>query len=125
GSHRSGDMHFASYFSGAPSIYPVLAGLVDGAGGLHGARFLSLGIMLTATILCYATGRTLFGRPAGWFAAGVFVTTQGTQFLGAFATFDAMALMLIALAAWIVARCARSATTTSMIYLAIPVLVFA
>jgi glycosyltransferase involved in cell wall biosynthesis len=124
-SHRSADMHFASYFSGAPSIYPVLAGLVDSAGGLHGARFLSLGIMLVATTLCYATARTLFGRPAGWLAAAVFVTTQGTQFLGAFATFDAMALMLIALAAWVVVRCAASATTTSLIYLAVPVLAFA
>jgi glycosyltransferase involved in cell wall biosynthesis len=124
-SHRTANMHFATYFSGAPTIYPVLAGLVDGAGGLHAVRFLSMGVMLLATILCYATARTLFGRPAGWFAAGVFVTTQGTQFLGAFATFDAMALMLIALAAWLVARCARSATSTSAIYLAVPVLVFA
>jgi hypothetical protein len=124
-SHRSPDMHFAAYFSGAPTIYPVLGALVDGAGGLHAARFLSLGFMLIATVLCYATAHRLFGRPAGWFAAAVFVTTQGTQFLGAFATFDAMALMLIALAAWVVARCATSATTTSVIYLAAPVLVFA
>ncbi|MBV8445269.1 MAG: glycosyltransferase, partial [Candidatus Dormibacteraeota bacterium] len=79
---RSGGMHFATYFSGAPAIYPVLAAFVDSFAGLDGARYMSLAFMLIATVLCYATASRLWGRPAGWFAAGIFVTTQGTQFLG-------------------------------------------
>jgi hypothetical protein len=124
-SGHSPDMHFPTYFSGAPAIYPVLGAMADAVGGLLGARLLSLAFMLTATILCYGTARRLFGRPAGWLAAGLFVTTQGTQYLGAFATYDAMSLMLIALAAWLVVRYADSAATSSMVYLAVPVLALA
>jgi glycosyltransferase involved in cell wall biosynthesis len=123
--HGGPNMNFPTYFSGAPTIYPIIAALMDDIGGLHAARFLSLGFMLVATVLCYATAHRLWGRVAGWVAAGIFVTTQGTQFLGALATFDAMSLMLIALAAWIVVHYAASMKTSSMIYLAVPVMVFA
>ncbi|HEX6394636.1 MAG TPA: glycosyltransferase [Acidimicrobiales bacterium] len=123
--HRTPDLHFPTYFSGAPTIYPVLAGIADSIGGLVGARVLSLVFMLLATSFCYLTATRLFGRPAGWFAAAVFVTSQGTQFLGAFATFDAMALMLVACTAWIVVRNAESSGTGSWFYLAIPVLALA
>lgn len=123
--HHTPDMHFPTYFSGAPTIYPVLAGISDSIGGLVGARILSLVFMLLATTFCYATTSRLFGRPAGWFAAAVLVTSQGTQFLGAFATFDSMALMLVAAAAWIVVRGADSSGTRSWFYLAVPVLALA
>ena len=36
----------------------------------------------------------------------MFATLAGTQFLGAFATFDAMALFLLAFAAWLGVRAA-------------------
>ncbi len=51
-------------------------------------------------------GRTarLYGRRAALLATGLFATLAGTQFLGAFATFDAMALFLLALAAWLGVR---------------------
>jgi glycosyltransferase involved in cell wall biosynthesis len=123
--HGGPNMYFPTYFSGAPTIYPILGALANNVGGLHAARFLSLGFMLIATVLCYATARRLWGRPAGWLAAGVFVTTQGTQFLGAFATYDAMSLMLIALASWIVVRFASSVKSSSLIFLAVPVMVLA
>lgn len=123
--HHTPDMHFPTYFSGAPTIYPVLAGIADSIGGLVGARILSLGFMLLATTFCYATASRLFGRLAGLFAAAVLVTSQGTQFLGAFATFDSMALMLVAAGAWITVRAAGSAGTRSWFYLAVPVLALA
>ncbi|NED85424.1 hypothetical protein G3I76_35735, partial [Streptomyces sp. SID11233] len=37
---------FASYFSGHPKLYPVLAALVDDRFGLSGVRFLSLLFLL-------------------------------------------------------------------------------
>ena len=44
---------FATYFSGAPVIYPPLGALADSVGGLAGARVLSLVFMLGATALLW------------------------------------------------------------------------
>jgi hypothetical protein len=93
---------FQTYFSGAPVIYPPLAALADGLGGLAAARLLSLTFMLGATVLVYGTTRQLFGHRAGEIAAGSFGLLGSTQFLGAFATYDAMALFLLALATYLV-----------------------
>jgi hypothetical protein len=127
-SHGGPNMNYETYFSGAPPLYPVLASLVAGAGGgVVAARFLSLGFMLLATTLAYATARRIYNTPAGWFAAAAFMTVEGTQFLGAFATFDSMALTLIALAAWTVARFAtsRRAVPHAGLFLAAPVMALA
>ena len=70
--HGSPIPPFPSYFSGAPVIYPPLAALADSAGGLAGARILSLVFMLGATALLWATARRLFGRRAAFFAAALF-----------------------------------------------------
>ena len=45
---------FASYFSGAPVIYPPLGAVASSIGGLATARILSLACMLAATTLLYA-----------------------------------------------------------------------
>jgi len=92
---------FAVYFSGAPVIYPPLGALADGIGGLVLARCLSLAFMLAATAMLHGITRRIFGRPAALFAAGLFAGTASAQFLGAFATYDAMALFLLALATWL------------------------
>ena len=63
---------FAYYFSGAPVIYPPLGALADAAGGLAGARILSLAFMLGATALLWAAAGRLFGRRAAFFAAALF-----------------------------------------------------
>jgi hypothetical protein len=97
---------FPSYFSGAPVIYPPLGALADSAGGLAAARILSLCFMLGVTSLLWACTARLYGKRAALLAAGLFGTLAGTQFLGAFATFDAMALFLLALAAWLGIRSA-------------------
>lgn len=95
-----------TYFSGAPVLYPPLAALADSAGGLAGARFLSLAFMLAATVLLYATAKRLFGRGTAVASAVLFATFGMADQLGAFATYDAMALSLLALAAWLTVRAA-------------------
>ena len=95
---------FPSYFSGAPVIYPPLAALADSLGGLTGARILSLVFMLGATAALWATADRLFGRRAAFFAAALFAVLGPTLHLGSFATYDAMSMFLIALAAWLVVR---------------------
>lgn len=88
---------YASYFSGAPVIYPPLAGLADRVGGLAAARLLSLAFMLGATAMLWGTARALFGRRAALYATALFVILGSTQFLGSLATYDAMALFLLTL----------------------------
>jgi hypothetical protein len=97
---------FPAYFSGAPVLYPPLAAAADSLGGLAAARLLSLCFMLGVTGLLWATTARLYGRRAALLASGLFATLAGTQFLGAFATFDALALFLLALAAWLGVRAA-------------------
>jgi 4-amino-4-deoxy-L-arabinose transferase-like glycosyltransferase len=101
---------FGAYFSGAPVLYPPLAAAADSLGGLAGARLLSLCFMLGVTGLLWASTAGLYGRRAALLASGLFATLAGTQFLGAFATFDAMALFLLALATWLAVRAATRAT---------------
>lgn len=102
--HRAPIPDFPSYFSGAPVIYPPLGAIADSVGGLAGARILSLCLMLGVTGLLWATTDRLYGQRAALLASALFATLAGTQFLGAFATFDAMALFLLAFAAWLGVR---------------------
>jgi hypothetical protein len=95
---------FPAYFSGSPAIYPPIGALADSLGGLTGARILSLCFMIGATGLLWATTSRLYGRRAAFFAAGIWALLGPTQFLGAFATFDAMSLFLITLATWCAVR---------------------
>src|ERR1700761_1234020 len=103
---------FPAFFSGAPVIYPPLAALVDSAAGLDGARLLSLAFMLGATALLYATSGRLFGKWAAFFSAVLFAIISPTLHLGSFATYDAMALFLVALAAWLVVQAGNRADAT-------------
>jgi hypothetical protein len=95
---------FASYFSGAPVLYPPIAASADFLGGLAGARALSLVFMLGATALVWGTTSKLFGRRAAFFTAALFAALGPTLHLGAFATYDAPAIFLVALACWCVVR---------------------
>lgn len=91
---------FQTWFSGSPAIYPPIGALADRLGGLTGARLLSLAFMLGATTLLWGTASRLYGRRAATVAAALFAVTGPTLHLGAFATYDAMSLLLVALAAW-------------------------
>jgi 4-amino-4-deoxy-L-arabinose transferase-like glycosyltransferase len=95
---------FPAYFSGAPVIYPPLGALADSVGGLVAARILSLVFMLGATALLWGTVSKLYGQRAAFFAAALFAVLGPTLHLGAFATYDAMSVFLVALAAWCVVR---------------------
>jgi len=95
---------YPKYFSGAPIIYPPVGAIADSVGGLAGARVLSLAFMLGATILLWSTTGRLFGRQAAGFACALFALTGTTLHLGVFATYDAMSVFLVALAAWCVIR---------------------
>jgi len=95
---------FAYYFSGAPVIYPPLGALADHVGGLAGARVLSLVFMLGATTLLWSAARHRYGRRAAFFAAALFAVLGPTLHLGAFATYKALSLFLVALAVWWVLR---------------------
>lgn len=93
---------YPTYLSGAPVIYPPLAALAADLGGLAAARLLSMCFMLGATSLLWGMTSRLADRRAAFFAAAVFAALGPTQYLGAFATYDAMALFLMTAAAWCV-----------------------
>jgi hypothetical protein len=95
----------ATYLSGSPLVYPPLVAVADNIGGLAAARLLSLAFMLIATVLLHGVARRLLAsRTVAFFAAALFGWLGTTQFLGAFATYDPMALMLLALATWLGVR---------------------
>ncbi len=98
--------NYATYFSGAPVLYPVLGALADGVGGLAAARAVSLLAMLATTGLLYSLTRRLFNERVGLCAAVIFSVTESAIYLGHLATYDAPALCLLALATWIVVRTA-------------------
>ena len=99
---------FSSYFSGSPAIYPPIAAIVDAVGNLTAARILSLVFMLGATALLWGATDRLYGHRAAFFAAALFAVLGPTLHLGAFATYDAMSVFLVALAAWCVVRAGDS-----------------
>jgi 4-amino-4-deoxy-L-arabinose transferase-like glycosyltransferase len=100
--------NYATYFSGAPFLYPVVGAAVDGVFGLAGARMLSLAFMMAATCLVWSTTRILYGRYAAACAAALFAVAAPTLFLDRLATYDAPALFLLAVAFRTVVRTARS-----------------
>ncbi|MCF3133245.1 ArnT family glycosyltransferase [Streptomyces olivochromogenes] len=114
---------YESYFSGSPMLYPVAAAFVDGWFGLSGARALSLLCMLGATVLLYSFTRRLFNERVALVAAALFAVTQPTIVLGWFATYDAPAIFLLALSAWIIVRTNRAPVFA--VLLAAPVMVLA
>ena len=96
--------NFPTYFSGAPVVYPPLGAMAAALGGLIGGRILSLCFMLSTTVLLHGVTRRLLDQRSANLAAALFAGLGATQFLGAFATYDAMALLLLALATWLSIR---------------------
>jgi hypothetical protein len=92
---------YQTVFSGAPVIYPPIGALADSLGGLAAARLLSLVFMLGVTSFVWATAtRLLADKRAAFFAAALFAALAPTMHLGSFATYDALALLLLAAATW-------------------------
>src|SRR5215469_15507286 len=110
--HGSSVPAYPTYLSGAPVIYPPLAALANNIGGLAAARILSLCFMLGATCMLWGITRRLADSRSALFAAGMFVALGPTQYLGGFATYDAMALFLMTAAAWSVVAARDYADST-------------
>ncbi len=109
--HHAAVPDVATYLSGSPVVYPPLAAVADNIDGLAGARLLSLAFMLLATVLLHGvTRRLMSSRLAAFFAAGLFAWLGTAQFLGAFATYDAMALAFLALATWLGVRAVEASS---------------
>src|SRR6266852_2380131 len=102
--HGGGSPYYETFFSGAPVIYPVLAAFADHLGGLVAVCLMSTVFMAVTTVMLFQLTRSLFGYWSGLLAAGLFAGLGLTQDLGALATYDAMALMLIAVAAYCAVR---------------------
>lgn len=95
---------FATSFPGCPVLYPPIAGALDSIGGLWAARVLSLIFMLASTALIYLIGDRLFGRMPAVLGALLFAVCGIAVHLGAAATFDPMALLLLVLALYAAVR---------------------
>jgi 4-amino-4-deoxy-L-arabinose transferase-like glycosyltransferase len=89
---------FATYMSGHPDVYPLLAGALDSIGGLTLVRLFSLVAMLTATACVYWIGGHVFSRQVAIFGSSVFAMQGPVLFLSRLATYDAMCLGLLAVA---------------------------
>jgi Dolichyl-phosphate-mannose-protein mannosyltransferase len=90
---------YQTWFSGAPVIYPPVGAIADSLGGLAAARLLSLVFMLGATSFVWFTAtRLLRDDRAAFFAAALFAVLAPTLHLGSYATYDALALLLLAAA---------------------------
>jgi 4-amino-4-deoxy-L-arabinose transferase-like glycosyltransferase len=109
---------FQSWFSGAPVLYPALAAFVDAYGGLTAVRLLSLALMLGVSCFLWGTTSGLVNRRAAFIATTLFASLAGTAFLGAFATYDAMALFLLTGATWIGVRAGTREPLASLSLLA-------
>lgn len=114
---------YNSYFSGSPMLYPIVAAVVENHFAMVGVRVFSLLCMLGATALLYSFSRRLFNERVALGAAAMFAVTQSTVVLGFFATYDAPAVLLLALAIWIVVRTDRA--PAAVVVLAAPVAVLA
>jgi hypothetical protein len=100
--------NYASYFSGAPVLYPVLGAALNMVGGLALARALSLAEMLAVTAMLYSISRRLFNERVALCAAALFAVSDSALFLGELATYDATCVFLLACGTLIVVRWAGS-----------------
>ena len=90
---------YQTWFSGAPVLYPPIGAIADSLGGLTAARLLSLVFMLGVTSFLWSTAtRLLADERAAFFAAALFAVLAPTLHVGSFATYDALALLLLAAA---------------------------
>jgi 4-amino-4-deoxy-L-arabinose transferase-like glycosyltransferase len=91
-------VHWDYYFSGYPYIYPVIGGVLDMLGGVELARMFSLLCMMGVTVCMYYVTKHLFDQNSAILAAALFASQGTVLFLGRLATYDALCLLLIALA---------------------------
>ena len=122
--HGGGSPYYETYFSGAPDIYPPIAAVADHLGGIVAVRLMSCVFMLVTTVLLHATSSRLFGYWAGVASAALFATLGLTHSIGVYANYDAMALMLLAGAAYCAARASRDVNSGKWL-IAVPLVLLA
>jgi hypothetical protein len=115
---------YGLYFSGYPSFYPVIGGVLDFLGGLEAARLFSLLCMLIVTTCVYFMTIQFFDRKSALIAAFLFACEGSVLFLGRLATYDAFCLCLLALAVMLSLRASKAASAQSLLALG-PLLVLA
>lgn len=98
--HRGdGVVPASTYLSGAPQLYPALSSWLFAHGGLETVRAFSTMCMLFAIAAVAWSALQVFGTAwAGLGAAVLFATQAPVLFLSRFATYDAPALALVAIA---------------------------
>ncbi len=115
---------FGLYFSGYPSFYPVIGGVLDFLGGLEAARLFSLLCMLIVTTCLYFMTIQFFDRKSALIAAFLFACEGSVLFLGRLATYDAFCLCLLALAIMLSLRASKADSAQVLLALG-PLLVLA
>ena len=115
---------YGLYFSGYPSFYPVIGGVLDFLGGLEAARLFSLLCMLIVTTCVYFMTIQFFDRKSALIAAFLFACEGSVLFLGRLATYDAFCLCLLALAVLLSLRASKAASARTLLALG-PLLVLA
>src|SRR5258706_3284918 len=106
---------YGLYFSGYPSFYPVIGGILDFLGGLEAARLFSLlGMLIVPTCVYFMTVQ-LFDRKSALIAAFLFACEGSVLFLGRLATFDALCLCLLALVLMLSLRASKAASTQMLL----------
>src|SRR6266567_3334438 len=108
---------YGLYFSGYPSLYPVIGGVLDFLGGLEAARLFSLLCMLIVTTCVYFMTKQLFDRKSALIAAFLFTCEGPVLFLGRLATYDALCLCLLALAVMLSLWASKAASTRKLLAL--------
>jgi 4-amino-4-deoxy-L-arabinose transferase-like glycosyltransferase len=94
--HVPNTSDYSKILSGVPDFYPVISAGLDHVGGLFAIRLFSCAMMLATTIASFCFTRRLYGPRAAVIAAALFALLEPTTYMGAFGTYDAMALALLA-----------------------------
>ncbi|MDX2162099.1 MAG: glycosyltransferase family 39 protein [bacterium] len=109
----------STYFSGLPYFYPFFGGLLHNIGGLEAVRALSTVSMLLATVTVYALARHFFDgtarRDSAYLAAALFAMQPSVIFLGRYATFDALCVLLLGCAAVFAVRAGMTGRVSSAV----------
>lgn len=99
-----GSPYYETWFSGAPVVYSPFAAMADYVGGLAAVRLMSAVFMQVAAVMLFLTGRRLFGYWSAVSACALWAGLSLTQVVGRNAVYDAMALMLMTVAAYCASR---------------------
>ncbi len=89
---------WAYFLSGYAYFYPVIGGTLDMLGGVELARMFSLLCMMGATVCVYYVTKHFFDHNSAVLAAALFAFQGPVLFIGRLATYDALCLVLLALA---------------------------